>query len=303
MKNFVGTTPLGFLKPIDSFPDKGEVMLDTLIFGSETPSEVITIEPVKDMPSEPMEDICPDVPLPAPPPCQKYEAYFEEGQKCPSYRLVRDAECPDQTFEQPFEVPTESDTTSFPNWPKLNCLEVKIALEGLNQTLMTSRLTQTELSRYQQQIAIGESILQKNCGKLMETTYVMMNWKSIDCELIPSAINDLNYMIAQGQGNDADLDLMRKDVMVGQEFYKANCEKTLETPPGGGLVTLDDLFGTGGIKTAPAETAPVAVQTPTTPQTSDQTADVVSMGPAKKNYVWIYVAAAVGAFLLLTRRK
>lgn len=301
MKNFVGTNPLGFLKPIDSFPDKGEVMLDTLIFGSEIPPEVNTLEPVKDM-----EDICPDVPLPAPPPCQRYEAYFEEGQKCPSYRLVRDAECPEQTFDQPFEIPTESDTTSFPNWPKLNCLEVKIALEGLNQTLMTSKLSQTQLGSYQQQIAIGESILQKNCGKLMEPTYVMMNWKSIDCQMIPSAINDLNYMIAQGQGTDADLDLMRKDVMVGQDFYKSNCEKTLETPPGGGLVTLDDLFGTGGIKSAPAETAPIVaqpVQTPTAPQTQDQTADVVSMGPAKKNYMWLYVAAAAAAFFILTRRK
>lgn len=296
--NFTGVDPfgrpLGFTESLDTFQEASYVKssADDIFKGDE----ILTVDtPVKGDP-ETTDTPCPDPALPAPPPCHRYEQYFVEGDKCPQYRLVLEG-CQEET---PVEEPTG---TKFPDWPSLSCFDLVAEVEAIKEYMMAARLTEAAYMEYQQQLDIANALIQKKCTKDMEPTYTMLNWKTIPCDMIPSAINDLKYMIAQGGVSDVDLDMMTKDALIGEDFYKNNCALT----DGGGLVTVDDLFngGGGGLPT-PKDTAVDVTPIPTPKETglvAPENVDVIEQGPAKKNYMWLYIAAAATAFYLLIRSK
>lgn len=296
--NFTGVDPfgrpLGFTESLDTFQEASYVKSSADdIFKDE---ELTIDTPVKGDP-EPADTPCPDPALPAPPPCHRYEQYFIEGDKCPQYRLVLEEGCQ----EEADTAEPKDQGTKFPDWASLSCDQILAEVNAIKEYLMAARLTEAAYMQYQQQLDIANALIQKKCTKDMEPTYTMLNWKSIPCDMIPSAINDLKYMVAQGGVSDVDLEMMKKDAMIGEDFYKTNCAAT----DGGGLVTVDDLLNGGGI-IPPKDvvfTPPVDVQPKETQLVAPENVDVVEQGPAKKNYIWLYIAAAATAFYLLTRSK
>jgi len=152
-KNFIdeyGYRSSLFARPIDVISDSPQFQLNSVDEMLYNPKSTFYY-PIQDMPA-PIEPVY-EEPIFNPPALPIYDI-----QPMPIDDLIYDLPKYQPIDEQPY-IP------KFPNYSMMNCSELQVEINSLNQTLMTSRMVSELRAAYEQALSNAQDVYILNCGE------------------------------------------------------------------------------------------------------------------------------------------
>lgn len=152
-KNFIdeyGYRSSLFARPIDVISDSPQFQLNSVDEMLYNPKSTFYY-PIQDMPA-PIEPVY-EEPIFNPPALPIYDI-----QPMPIDDLIYDLPKYQPIDEQPY-IP------KFPNYSMMNCSELQVEINSLNQTLMTSRMVSELRAAYEQALSNAQDVYIRNCGE------------------------------------------------------------------------------------------------------------------------------------------
>jgi hypothetical protein len=242
------------------------------------------------------------------------------------------------TIINPTEAPSDSQTTTTPpvmiqspDWSSLDCKQILVEIESIQNMLMVSKFSSDVYDAYQKIIQEGKQVYTLKCEKTILPTeepidlppappvYSEPSWSTMTCEQIKMEINAIGMMLADPNTSAENLSILKMSYENGKKAYeRCNVSETpLEPNPpissgGGGGV------GAPPITTITTTGTPIIATTSAGGLTSSGMPKSLGGGggsgtskqdpsttPKKEGVfnIWWLVAGAVVIYLFSTRKS